>query len=316
MLSRRNVRIKVMQILYALGRENGADAAGVLQQYRQSISHSFELYLFNLMIFRDLAGYAAKDAANRKAKLRPTDKDKAFSAKLRDNDLTMSVINNPELPRYLNAFKLTEKLEEDDVRRFYLDFAKTEAYEAYLASSDDSPETHKAILLELFKYSINGEAFNEYIEDQYPLWFDDKSLVVGAMKKTIKSLPAEELFFFREYEPTDETIKEFGEQLLLYVTENDRTLLDIIEPALNNWDSERVAVIDMILIKMALAEFMNFPTIPTKVTLNEFVEIAKMYSTDKSRDFVNGILDRLMKKLHKDGKIKKEGRGLQGEEES
>jgi len=87
-------------------------------------------------------------------------------------------------------------------------------------------------------------------------------------------------------------------------------LLGIIEPTLKNWDADRVAIIDMVLLKMALSELTSFPTIPTKVTLNEFVEISKLYSTDKSKDFINGILDRLMKKLNKEGKIQKEGRGL------
>ena len=89
-----------------------------------------------------------------------------------------------------------------------------------------------------------------------------------------------------------------------------RIALSSPEPTLKNWDVDRVAIIDMILLKMALSELMIFPTIPTKVTLNEFVEISKMYSTEKSKDFINGILDRLMKKLNKEGKIKKEGRGL------
>lgn len=94
------------------------------------------------------------------------------------------------------------------------------------------------------------------------------------------------------------------------VIKEDKKLLAIIEPTLKNWDVDRVAIIDMILLKMALCELISFPSIPTKVTLNEFVEISKLYSTDKSKDFINGILDRLMKQLDSDGKIKKEGRGL------
>lgn len=129
------------------------------------------------------------------------------------------------------------------------------------------------------------------------------------MKKTIKALPVDGTFY-QEYEPADETVKEFGEVLLKKVCEEDGDLSEIIEPMLKNWDAERVAVIDMILLKMAVCELVSFPTIPTKVTLNEFVEISKLYSTDKSKDFINGILDRLMKKLDKDGKIVKEGRGL------
>ena len=129
------------------------------------------------------------------------------------------------------------------------------------------------------------------------------------MKKTIKALPSP-TDFYENYRPPKETTEEFGEMLLQGFIETDEELLQLIEPTLKNWDADRVALIDMILLKMALTELMNFPTIPSKVTLNEFVEISKLYSTEKSKDFINGILDRLMKKLNKEGKIKKEGRGL------
>jgi N utilization substance protein B len=152
--------------------------------------------------------------------------------------------------------------------------------------------------------------FLDVLDENYLFWEDDKSLIVGAMKKTIKSLPSTSEGFYEAYQPTDETVKEFGEVLLTQVHEESDELFKIIEPTLKNWDAERVAVIDMILLKMAVCELMNFPTIPTKVTLNEFVEISKLYSTDKSKDFINGILDRLLKKLEKEGKVVKEGRGL------
>ncbi len=146
-------------------------------------------------------------------------------------------------------------------------------------------------------------------EDRYNNWQDDESLVVGAMKKTLKAMPLQG-DFYKEFEPSDETVREFGEQLLRKTCQEDQALLLIIDPMLKNWDSERVAILDMIMLKMALCELLHFPTIPTKVTLNEFVEISKIYSTDKSKDFINGILDRLMKKLQKEEKIVKEGRGL------
>jgi N utilization substance protein B len=133
--------------------------------------------------------------------------------------------------------------------------------------------------------------------------------VVGAIKKTLKQLPVAS-DFYKEYIPSDEATVDFGEFLLETVFFKDKELLDIISPNLQNWDAERVAIIDMILIKMAIAELMNFNSIPGKVTLNEYVEISKTYSTDKSKDFINGILDRLFKQLTDDQKIIKEGRGL------
>lgn len=310
MLSRRNVRIKVMQMLYSMNRDKKLDFSHALLQYREGIKTSFELYLFNLLQFIRIAEYSKQDAAKKLAKLLPSEEDKRFTAKLAENDLLQSLTQNEGLNRLFRNHKLTDKLDKDTTRRIYAEFAKSDAYKAYIKQSNDEFKDHEKILLALYKHCSNDELFNELMEDNYPLWTDDKSLVVGALKKTLKALPAKENFF-DDYRPTNETTKDFGETLLKNVCEKDEKLLELIEPTLKNWDAERVAVIDMILLKMALSELMNFPTIPTKVTLNEFVDISKMYSTEKSKDFINGILDRLLKKLNSDGLISKEGRGLQ-----
>ena len=148
------------------------------------------------------------------------------------------------------------------------------------------------------------------VYDQYPFWQEDKSLVIGALKKIFKQLPTTDEKFFEEYLPDNDTVIDFGKRLIELTMDQAGELEQLIEPTLKNWDMERLAVLDVILIKMALVEFLYFPTIPTKVTLDEYVDISKEYSTPKSKDFVNGILDRLMKSLSEEGKIKKEGRGL------
>lgn len=310
MLSRRNVRIKVMQMLYTLSRDQDLTYDGALKQYRKIVFLSFELYLFNLLLLIRVAEYAKQDLEKRRAKLRPTDDDKRFTAKLAENPLIASLLHNDAFNSLIRGHKLPSRIDEDQIRQFYMDFAKTDQYKAYLKQNDSQHSDHKDILLALFKHCLNNESFTEVLDDNYPLWIDDKSLVVGAIKKTLKALPVTSEEFYQNYQPSDEAVKEFGELLLHKVYHEDADLLELIEPTLKNWDADRVAAIDMILLKMALCELMNFPTIPTKVTLNEFVEIAKLYSTEKSKDFINGILDRLMKKLNKDGKINKEGRGL------
>lgn len=309
MLSRRNIRIKVMQMLYSMNRDQKLDYEGALKQYRQSVNRSFELYLFTLYLFAHITKYAEKDLERIQAKLLPSEEDKLFSAKLCQNELIQSLFDHEELNRLYNAYKMEQKLDQDAVRLVYTSFANTEEYRQYIHQKNSSAEDHCQILLDLYKHCINEEAFTEALEDKYPNWIDDKSLVVGAVKKTIKALPADSLFL-DEYRPPRETTVEFGEILLERVIKQDEELLSMIEPVLKNWDADRVAIIDMILLKMALIEFTYFPTIPTKVTLNEFVEVSKLYSTDKSKDFINGILDRLLKKLNSEGKIKKEGRGL------
>lgn len=309
MLSRRNVRIKVMQMLYSMSRDRSLKFDDVLVRYRDRVNKSYLLYLFNLLYLIRVAEYARQDAERKLSKLLPTEEDRQFTAKLCENELIQSLVKNEELQRLFKHYKLEDKIDEDNVRLLYTEFSKEPEYRDYLTKENTTPEDHQDILLSLYKSCVQSETFDEIVEDQYPQWVDDKSLIVGALKKTIKALPAAK-DFYEEYKPPRETTIEFGEELLRQVSQMDNELLQMIEPTLKNWDVDRVAVIDMILLKMALCELMNFPSIPAKVTLNEFVEISKLYSTEKSKDFINGILDRLMKKLNKEGKIKKEGRGL------
>lgn len=298
-----------MQVLYAMSRDKELSFRHAMLLYHNSIRQSFEMYLFNVLQLVRVAEYAKIDYASKQAKHRPTDEDKAFKPKLCDNEMIRSLQENRGFKTLLTTHKVLEKISEDDTRYLYNEFAKTEDYIEFLAKKMDTADDFRTAILNLYKHFNGSEHFNEMVEDRYFSWYDDKSLIVGAMKKTLKALPATG-DFYTEFEPTDETVKEFGEILLQKVTSEDEQLLQIIEPALKNWDAERVAVLDMVLLKMALSELMTFETIPTKVTLNEYVEISKQYSTDKSKDFINGILDRLMKKLEKEGKIVKEGRGL------
>lgn len=297
-----------MQGLYNLSRDEALTYPDALKRYRQSVQSSFDLYLFNLLLLMKIADYARKDAETRAAKLVPTDYDKNFRPHLADNDVVKSVLENDSFRRITRQRLVENRLDQDQIRRYYKEFAKTEAYDAF----QNGPQNNRTvidILLKIYKFWTSEESFNELMEEQFPAWLDDKSVVIGSIKKTIKALPTEG-DFFEPYRPAAETVTEFGETLFHKVYYNNKQLLEVIEPTLKNWDAERVAILDMIALKMAVCELTEFKTIPTKVTLNEFVEIAKLYSTDKSKDFINGILDRLMKQLQKQGDIKKEGRGL------
>jgi len=298
-----------MQTLYAVNRDKGLSTGVAVKAYHEQIQQSYALYLFNLLQLRETTKYALQDERSRKSKHLPSDEDKQFTTKLYHNELIQSTLDCTNFNNAIKEFSLESYLTDDNTRLLYMDFLKTPEYQAYLKNTETSLDDHRQILLFLYKYSVTGEIMNEQMEDYFSNWWDDKSLVVGAMKKTLKAMPLTDAYL-DGMRPTYDTVTEFGEALLKDVIDNNDELLATIEPVLNNWDADRVAIIDMVLLKMALSELMNFPTIPTKVTLNEFVEIAKLYSTDKSKDFINGILDRLFKKLDADGKIKKEGRGL------
>lgn len=309
MLSRRSVRIKVMQLLYAKNSDEALDFKGSVQRYWRMIDQSYDVFLYNIFCLVQVTKIAAEDEAKKKAKHLPSAADIAFSPKLCDNDLIRSLRDNPSLNKLFEQKGFNAMMDRDHMAKIYNEFAKEEAYTAYLAK-DCIREDHVEILLELYRFCRKNELFNEIIGDAYLNWIDDKSLVIGAVKKVIKSLPIEGTAFLNDYYPDDETIKEYGEPLLNRTFKGDEALLKIIKPILTNWDHERLALIDMILLKMAACEMLEFPTIPAKVTLNEYVEVAKSYSTDKSKEFVNGVLDKLMKQLEEEGKLKKEGRGL------
>src|SRR5690606_27071291 len=274
-----------------------------------NIELSYALFLFNLFGINEIALIALEDADKRSAKYIPSDLDKKFTPKLFKNNLVQSIDKNDKTNKAFAKHHFKERTDKDIFRKIYFDFAKDPAYEAYILSPD-TDEKHLEILLELYRFCRKNEHFNEMLEDQFVNWEDEKSLVVGAVKKAIKALPSDTAAYLKESYPDDETIKEFGESLFIRTFEEDSSLLDIIKPTLKNWDSDRVAIIDMILLKMAISEFLYFESIPTKVTLNEYVELSKTYSTPKSKEFINGVLDKLMKDLDEKGLVKKSGRGL------
>lgn len=310
MLSRRNVRVKVMQILFALSRDKELTYKEAVSIYKQRIASSYELYLFTMYIISRIVEVSTDDKKKRSSKHLPSDYDKAFTDKFKNNVIVSDLLGKTPMFKEFKKFKFEESIDQDICRKIYFEFSKEEAYKTYIMSEEDTIEAHLALLLEFYRFLRKNELFNELLEDNYINVHDDKSLVIGAVKKTFKALPTKDAKFYEQFLPEDETIKDFGELLLQYAYDNDQELVDQIDPVLENWDQDRVAVIDMILMKMALSELLNFQTIPTKVTINEYVEVSKVYSTPKSKEFINGVLDKLLTKLEGEGKVKKSGRGL------
>jgi transcription antitermination protein NusB len=298
-----------MQLLYAKNRDAELTLNDLHSQYDDYGKRTLELYLLNFHQLLEVAHYAVKDEVNRRGKHIPTEDDKKFSAKLYKNSLLDPFILRGAYSRAIKKFLIDSHIQEDNTRLFYQKFLETDTYKQFLTKQDNTQEDCRHVLLELYKFLYNNDSFAEMMEDFSPSWIDDDSLIIGAMKKTLKALPSE-TEFHHDFNEEDHLTMAFGAQLLIKSYKQDEVLLEEIKPMLKNWDADRVATIDMILMKMALAELLFFPTIPTKVTINEYVDISKMYSTDKSKDFVNGILDRLMKKLKEEERIVKEGRGL------
>lgn len=309
MLSRRNVRIKVLQVIYGGNIIHDAPER-YLSNYLKSINQSLEVLAFHLQVFKKVLRFSMTDAENRKHKMLPSEEDLAFTPILNNNELSEMLAKSSALEIFARKFHTDTKIEQDLIKKLYFDFAKDPTYVSYYMNPDVTIDDHVSMFLFVYKSILKNVLFIEALEDHFNSWDDDESLIIGAMKKIIKSLTKDHLDFFKDYLPDDETVKEFGETLLNETVRNDKMLVELINPFLENWDMERVAAIDLIMLKMAVIEILKLESIPTKVTLNEYVEISKLYSTDKSKEFVNGVLDRIITKLNKENKIIKTGRGL------
>lgn len=310
MLSRRSVRVKVMQFLYALDRDETLTTKEVVKAYKDNVDHSYELFLFSIYLIYRVTDRSVEDAKKRKVKHLPTEYDKTFTEKLFQNPLIQDIHSNKTLHDTWAKLGFPGKVNDDYVQKIYDEFSKLDAYKTFVAAPEDNATTLE-LLLELFRFNRQNEYFNETMEDVYYNWVDDKSLVVGSVKKYLKALPTDDKASFKTFFPEDETVKEFGLNLLKKTISQKQDLMNYIIPVLENWDHERLAVVDTILLQMAICEFIDFPTIPGKVTMNEYVELAKNYSTVKSKEFVNGVLDKLLKEMMESGKIVKEGRGVE-----
>ncbi len=312
MLSRRHIRIKVMQLLYAKSRDNDLSLDDLLRRFQTYGKKTLELYVFNLYQFIEVAHYSVKDYNLRKAKFIRIENDNKFSPTLYENDTLQRFINGGRYKKALRSYSFIQvdpEKQRDTTRLIYQKFLETDVYKNYLELENVSEDDHKEILLNLYRFLSREENFLETMEDFSMSWIDDDTLIEGAMKKTIKAMPSDEMLI-DSFNEEDKQTFDFGEKLLVQSYKRDEEVLEIIKPILQNWDSERVAAVDMILMKMAVCELLGFPSIPIKVTINEYVDVSKMYSTDKSKDFVNGILDKIMKQLKEENKIVKEGRGL------
>ncbi len=298
-----------MQLIYSLDRDESLKPSDIYKAYNVNIDKSFELFLFTVFIIYKVTAVATEDMKKRKSKHLPSDYDKNFTDKLVKNPLIQDIVDNSVLQKKWESFEFESKVNADYIQKIYDEFAKSQHYKNFVSSETTNVEVLE-LMLELFRFCRLNEYFNEILEDNYYNWVDDKSLVVGSVKKYLKLLPSESKTSFKDFLPEDETVKEFGQNLLKKTVTKKQELMDYVIPVLENWDHERLAVMDTILLQMAVTELLAFPTIPSKVTLNEYVELAKNYSTAKSKEFINGILDKLMVDLTESGKIVKEGRGI------
>ena len=312
MLTRRHIRAKVMQSVYAMQQSQSQDLDKELKFLQNSADEMESLYLLLMALLTELHSLAVNQYEVAQKKYLATPADKLLHQKIKDNELLSLIATNEALQKTIvDAHINFWNIQEEYVRMLYKRIVESDTYQDY-SKQKASFEADKKFLIEIFEEFIApDEGLYEYIEDYNLTWMDDFPIVNTFIVREFKNLrpnPPEKYFTPSLYNNSEE--KEFLVDLLKKTALNDTKLKSFVEDKLTNWDKERVAVLDLIILKMAICEFLHFPSIPVKVTINEYLELAKDYSTAKSSLFINGVLNVVHKELSEKELIKKIGRGL------
>lgn len=314
MLTRRHIRVKVMQCIYALVQSKDDSLEKQEKFLKMSIENMYVLYLLMLSLIKEIHARAEKHLQHASKKYLATEEDAYPNPeKFVNNAVLVQISQNGLLKDNLAKRKLNNwYFNEDYVKIIYKDVVKSDIYKSYMISKDKSYSEDKAVILQLFKEVIApNEKIYEYFEDDKLTWIDDFPIVNTFLLKRIKKADKSKGdSYFLPRLVKDEQDLDFAKKLLTKTLLNDAKWEQEIEGKTPNWDNDRIAEIDSIILKMAICELLNFPSIPEKVTLNEYLEIAKEYSTPKSSIFINGVLDKLAKEYKNTGRLQKMGRGL------
>ena len=302
MISRRNIRVKVMQTLYSIERMSGemkpGEASAILTA---KVEQSRQLLTYLVYFLTEVARYAETDARQRASKHLPTATDLSVNTKIAGNELLWTILEDAGFKKSLGSLKAGQDIDPELLKKIYLQLVETPEYKEYIAEPSRNKKEERRILEFIFTdLLLPNEDFTGDLEEKFINWDDDaemmNQLVLNYLQKPSHT-------DFQEVLSKDKW--EFAKGLLNTVLEKKEVSMDLIKPKLKNWDAERIAALDLIILQMGICEFLYFDTIPTKVTINEYIDLAKEYSTVQSGQFVNGLLDNIHKELTAQDKIHK-----------
>ncbi len=308
MLSRRQIRIKVLKSLYSFFQADKNDLAVAERELFRSIDKANELYIFLLMFIKELSDSDQNDAGDLHLKFFPREEELSASRRLFELKFTRELSANKELQNSESRLRLSWQKNPDLVRKIFLEIKKSELYRNFLKNDTAS---EKDFLTEVVKKYIEAsEALQNFIEEENIFWSDDFDFAVHLVLKTIRVYYENDRLELIPLYKDEADDREFARKLFSQTILNNKEFENSISERTRNWEVDRIALMDILILKMALAELTSFPNIPVKVSINEYIDISKEYSTPKSKQFVNGILDKLANDYKEQGKIVKAGRGL------
>lgn len=302
MISRRNIRVKVMQTIYAMDSlQEAENNVSPTKKVREQINQSIELFTYLLYFITEVAGYAETDARNRASKNLVTDEDRNVNTKLAGNELLWKIKESGSFNALVSEYKASSIDDTDAVRKVYQSLVATDEYKQYIGVQGRDKNAEKDILQFIFTdLMLPDDTFVSFIEEHFSNWQDDADML---RQLIISYLSKPSAFDLRALMTEDKW--KFATDLVTTTLNKREYVTTLITPKLKNWDADRIAQLDMILMQMGVCELLYFETIPTKVTINEYIDIAKEYSTEQSGQFINGILDNIHKDLLRENKIHK-----------
>ena len=307
MINRVLIRLKIVQIVYAYYQNGGKNLDTAEKELFFSLSKAYDMYNYLLLLMVEITKYAEKKQAVAKNKLLPTAEELYPNTKFVDNRFVAQLEVNKQLLDFSKNQKKTWDNEGEFVKALCEKIMDSDIYKEYMASETSSYEEDRELWRKIYKRIIfNNAELDQVLEDQSLYWNDDKEIVDTFVLKTIKRFD-EKNGAKQELLPEfkDEEDQDFARRLFRRTILNADYYRHLISENTRNWDLERVAFMDVIIMQIALAEILSFPNIPVSVSLNEYVEIAKLYSTPKSGSFINGTLDGIVKILKEDNKLTK-----------
>lgn len=313
MLNRRHLRIKVLQALYAYFQSEEDNLKRTEGELFQAVERIYDLYLYLLLSFGEVKAIAEHRIEENKKKIRPTEEDLNPNRKLVDNAIIQLIEDSRSLREASEDRKVNWIGDEHQemFRKIFLQMRESETYFQFMNNGETGFEEDVQFAIALFKADIANSAFlYNYFEEKSIHWLDDIDLACQMVIKTIKGAEAGKQLEVMPLYKDAEDEQEFIRVLLRKTVSMDSENVALIDELTDNWEVERIAKMDVLLLKMAITELQVFKNIPKKVTMNEYIEISKFYSTPKSHLFINGVLDKAVLRLEKDGKIGKMGRGL------
>lgn len=310
MLSRRQLRVRVMQALYAFFQQENGDSWVAQKEMLSASQRTYDLYLQLLLLLPEMAHH--EEMYIKDAPKKHLSNSNLTLNKLSENVVIKFLSNNFYFIDLIKKRNINWSIDADLIGRIFLSLRMSDLYINYMNDDDVTVAKQVKFCEDFYALQLfTNEVFTHEMEDKSVFWAESFEMISSMVSKTISAFNEEKnsLELMSMYRDSEED-EEFMKKLFQETVKNDKWFTEIISDKTKNWDVERIALMDIILLKMALAEVVSFENIPVKVTINEYLDISKVYSTPKSKVFINGIIDKLVTDLKNENKVQKKGRGL------